>query len=140
MVEPGRYLVGDCACAVSSVIQVEEKETVSRAILDMSLFSGFMEILEIHNGFRYPVQALSNGLERNYQLQGCTCAGTDILASDIRLPELHVDYRRPQNSSRIIFQQTGAYTLDYLPETEAFGFNGAKIPEVYYLKQGKIMP
>lgn len=136
-VEPGRYIVGDSASTVSSVTQVEESDDISRAVVDMSVFSGFMEIIEIGDGFRYNVIADGNGSKRKYQLEGCTCAGTDIIVPEVKLPKLKVDYKNPQNSSRVVFVNTGAYSLEYLGNDRA-GFNGAPVPDVYIVHNGKL--
>ncbi|MFO7884380.1 MAG: hypothetical protein R6U68_06130 [Desulfobacteraceae bacterium] len=138
IIEPGRYIVGDCASTWSSVTQVEEKEDICRAIVDISLFSGFMEILEIRDSFQYPVKTDSTGPRMKYQIEGCTCAGTDIIVPEIKLPRLRTDYRRPEKSSRIIFQNTGAYTLDYIGKNGSAGFNGAATPGIYFIEQGQL--
>lgn len=136
-IEPGRYIVGDSACTVSTVIQAEEQEDISRAVVDMSVFSGFMEIIEIGDGFRYLVTTDSKGPMKKYHVEGCTCAGTDIIVPEVKLPRLHVDYKNPENSSRVIFENTGAYTLDFLGKNDKSGFNGAPTPPVYFVEGGE---
>lgn len=137
-IEPGRYIVGDTAFSCASVIQVRETSPVARAVIDMSVFSGFMEILEIRDGFHYPVKGQENpsGDLVRYQLEGPSCAGTDILCRDIQLPRLKVDFYHPHLNSRIYFADTGAYTLDYIDWKQAFGFNGAPFPNIYYSGKG----
>lgn len=133
-VEPGRFLVGDAAFTCTSVLQVREDFPISRAVVDMSVFSGFMEILEIKDGFHYRVSGESVMQEafRRYQLGGPTCAGTDILCNDILLPRLYVNFKEPHLSSRIYLANTGAYTLDYIAWHQTSGFNGSRIPRVYF--------
>lgn len=133
-VEPGRFLVGDSAFTCTSVLQVREGSPISRAVVDMSVFSGFMEILEIKDGFHYRVsgEAVTREGFRRYQLGGPTCAGTDVICNDILLPELYVDFKSPHLSSRIYFANTGAYTLDYIAWDQRSGFNGSRIPRVYF--------
>ena len=138
-VEPGRFLVGDAGTTWSSVIQHQDKKEISRVVTDMSIFSGFIEILEIKNGFQYPITTDSNGPVQKYQIEGCTCAGTDIIAGETELPKLHVDYKKPENSSRIIFGNTGAYSLDYIGKNGSNGFNGARIPEIYFIQGGRLL-
>ncbi len=133
-VEPGRFIVGDAAFTCASVIQVREEKPVSRAVIDMSVFSGFMEILEISDGFHYPIsgEARASGELVRYHLGGPSCAGTDMICRDIMLPRLHVDYRYPHLSSRIYFANTGAYTLDYIARHQKTGFNGSRIPKIFF--------
>ncbi|MCG8615855.1 MAG: hypothetical protein MI802_06530 [Desulfobacterales bacterium] len=133
--EPGRFIVGDAAYTCASVIQVREEKPVSRAVLDMSVFAGFMEILEISDGFHYALRTNAPGREREmirYDLGGPTCAGTDIICRNIELPRLRVDYQNPRLSSRVYFANTGAYTLDYIARDKDTGFNGARIPKIYF--------
>ena len=132
--EPGRYMVGNAAYSCASVIQVKEETPVSRAVVDLSIFSGFMEILEISDGFHYVPTVGNTGATPlvRYHIGGPTCAGTDVICKDILLPRLRVDYRDPGKSSRIYFADTGAYTLEYIARREAFGFNGAHIPKIYF--------
>lgn len=134
--EPGRYLVGDCALTGASVIQVEEQKPLSRAVVDLSVFCGFIEIIE-NGGIRYPMMTDAKGETVGYRIGGATCAGTDILAEEVLLPRLTVNHRYPEKSSRIYFAQTGAYTLEYIDTGRKAGFNGAPIPQVFYLKEGR---
>ena len=62
-----------------------------------------------------------------------------MIAEEVMLPQLAVDHRIPRQSSRIYLSNTGAYTLDYVMNTEMHGFNGLSIPQVYYIKNGKIL-
>lgn len=136
--EPGRFLVGDCAMTGTSVILVEDQKPLSRAVVDLSVFCGFIEIIENGGGMRYPVMTDARGKTTGYRIGGATCAGTDILAEEAVLPRLKVDHLHPYKSSRIYFAQTGAYTLDYIDTGRKAGFNGAPIPVVYYLKNGRL--
>ncbi|HCY83755.1 MAG TPA: hypothetical protein DHV36_01320 [Desulfobacteraceae bacterium] len=137
--EPGRFIVGDAAFTCASVIQVREAAPVSRAVIDMSVFSGFMEILEISDGFHYAVTGDSgrSGDFVRYDIGGPTCAGTDRICADVLLPRLAVNYAKPHLSSRLYFANTGAYTLDYIARHQQAGFNGARIPNIYYAGEGE---
>ena len=138
-VEPGRFIVGDAAFTCASVIQIREAEPVSRVVVDMSVFSGFMEILEISDGFHYSVTGDSGmaGDFVRYDIGGPTCAGTDRICKDVLLPKLTVNYAFPHLSSRLYFANTGAYTLDYIARHQQAGFNGAPIPKIYYSGEGE---
>ena len=138
VVEPGRFLVGTSGLLVTSVVQSETKDPISRAVVDASVFTGLIEKLEFKNGFQYPLQVNHNGGSRRYTILGPTCDGEDIIASDVDLPFLKVDHQRPRNSSRIFIKNTGAYTFDYSPIRHGDAFNGAKVPEVY-LRKGEVI-
>jgi len=108
--------------------------------VDLSVFSGrLIEIIESGDGFRYPVETTeAQGEPVTYQIGGASCAGTDILVKEVCLPRLRTDHQDERNSSRIYFLNTGAYTLDYIAVGQKAGFNGARLPGVYYLKGGRI--
>ena len=98
-----------------------------------------MEIIEIGDGFQYPIETTGNGEKRPYRIIGATCAGTDVIAETVQLPRLKVDHQVPRNSSRIYLLNTGAYTLEYVMTAAMNGFNGLTIPRVYFLKNGEIV-
>jgi len=62
-----------------------------------------------------------------------------VIAEKIMLLLLKVDHKVSGNSSLICLQNTGAYTLDYVKVVGMNGFNGLKIPHVYYMKNGEIL-
>jgi diaminopimelate decarboxylase len=138
-VEPGRFLVGDTAFAAASVIHVENSAKKLRAIIDLSLFSGLIEILEEGEGFEYPIETDATGPEHIYQICGPTCAGTDIIVREILLPELRVDYASPEKRSRLYLLNTVAYTLEYIGLRQQAGFNGSANPKVYYIDGGRLV-
>jgi ornithine decarboxylase len=137
-VEPGRFLMGPAAMIGASVTQVEDRKPVARAVVDMSLFTGLMEKLEFKDGFEYPIETDAEGKNGSYTLLGPTCDGEDVLAVEIPLPRLHVDHRNPRAGSRIFIGNTGAYTLEYSPIDRPHGFNGARVPSVWFLETGRI--
>lgn len=137
-VEPGRFIVGDCALACGSITNLDHADDLSRATVDLSVFGGFMEIIEIGDGFQYPIISYGNGDQRHYRIIGATCAGTDVIAEKIQLPRLEVDHRNPDKSSRIYLLNTGAYTLEYIMTSSPSGFNGLFVPRVYYMENGNI--
>ena len=138
--EPGRYLVGDAAITCSSVLQVENKPCVSRAMIDMSVFTGFIEMLESQMLIKYQVEIDHHeGEEKNYQIIGPTCAGTDIVVDQVSLPLLEIDHKNPHFCSKLFHLNTGAYTVDYISLGQQNGFNGAKLPNVHFMRQGKLL-
>jgi ornithine decarboxylase len=139
-IEPGRFVVGDAAHTCTSVTHVDDKEPVSRVSVDMSVFSGLIEILEItDDGFAYPIITDGDGEKKRYQIVGTTCAGTDIIADEVLLNELKVDRSNPENNSKLFFLNTGAYTLEYIGKNQPSGFNGARIPRVFFVENGEIV-
>ena len=138
-IEPGRFIVGDCAMTCASVTNVQHQKPISRATVDISVFGGLMEIIEIGDGFQYPIETTGNGEKRPYRIIGATCAGTVVIAENIQLPRLKVDLRNPKKSSRIYLLHTGAYTLEYVMTAGKNGFNGLTIPRVHYIKNGEIL-
>jgi len=138
-IEPGRFIVGDCAIACASVINVHHQKSISRAAVDLSVFGGLIEIIEVGDGFQYPIETAGNGEKQLYRIIGATCAGTDVIVENIQLPRLKVDLRNPKNSSRIYLLNTGAYSLEYVITAGTNGFNGLTIPRVHYIKDGEIV-
>jgi ornithine decarboxylase len=139
-VEPGRFIIGDCALACGSVTNLHHQNSVSRATVDLSVFGGLMEIIEVGDGFQYPIETFGDGEIQFYRIIGATCAGTDVIAEAVQLPRLTVDHRSPRNSSRIYLLNTGAYSLDYVMSSGATGFNGLTVPHVYFIRNGEVEP
>ena len=98
-----------------------------------------MELIEIGDGFQYPIISTGKGRIQPYRIIGSTCAGTDVIADNIPLPKLKVDLRDQNKSSRIYLLNTGAYSLEYVMKDGRNGFNGLTIPQVHYRKNGEIM-
>jgi ornithine decarboxylase len=138
-VEPGRYLVGDSALACTSVIQVINERPISRVTVDISVFAGLIEIIEKGDGFQYMIKTTAQGDKKLYKIVGSTCAGTDVIANEIRLPRLSVNHQDSSKSSRLYISNTGAYTLDYIPNGANYGFNGAEIPKVFFINNGELV-
>jgi ornithine decarboxylase len=138
-VEPGRYITGDSAFACTSVIQVDDAPVISKVTVDLSVFTGLIEIVENRDRFHYPIETSEEGATRLYRVFGPTCAGNDVIAEEMMLPALRADHVNPEDSSRLFLLNTGAYCLDYISVDEGFGFNGARIPNVFFMKDGKIL-
>lgn len=138
-IEPGRFLVGDSALACTSVTQIADAPSISRVTVDISVFAGLIEIIEKGDGFQYMLRTEAQGNPKLYKIVGSTCAGTDIIANEIRLCGLRVNHHDTDKSSRLYILNTGAYSLDYLSADTEYGFNGAKIPRVFYIYNGDVM-
>jgi len=127
--EPGRYLVADSSCIVSTIIGVEERGEKTWLFLDVGTFQAFIEIFEFHD-FPYPVYSLdhisgkakSHSL-KEYVLSGPSCDSYDTMTHSIKLPsDLAV-------GNKLLIDMTGAYTVVY-----GSNFNGFKVPQRKFIK------
>ncbi|MCF6237772.1 MAG: hypothetical protein L3J79_02995 [Candidatus Marinimicrobia bacterium] len=136
-IESGRFLVANSAVLGSSVIQLEAGAELSIATLDISVFSGLLEIFESKLAMEYPVWSDGDGPLSTYRLEGPTCAGNDVLSRPVNLSELVVDYRSGVPCTKVYFGNTGAYSIDYVRGIQS-GFNGSRIPSILTLKDSKV--
>jgi len=112
---------------VASVIGRENRSGVDWLYLDMGVFQGLIEPLEIP-GWKYPIftEKSHRGYKKSFILTGPTCDAYDTLGSGYMLPsDINV-------GDRIYIGAAGAYTLVYGSE-----FNGFEIPKTYYIGEGK---
>jgi ornithine decarboxylase len=124
LIEPGRYISANTSMLVSSVIGREHRTGTDWLYLDMGVFQGLIEPLEIP-GWKYPIftDKSPRANKKSYVLTGPTCDAYDTLGNDYELPsDLNV-------GDRIYIGATGAYTLVYGSE-----FNGFGIPKTYYVE------
>jgi len=135
--ELGRFLVANSALLGSRVIQLQEREKDTLATLDASVFSGLFELFESGHDIEYPMSCSSQKPARAYRLEGPTCAGIDLLAPRVMLPELSVDHRGDE-SDLVYFENTGAYSMAYVSGNDV-GFNGSRIPTVYVVEHGELI-
>ena len=105
----------------------------------MSVFAGLIEIIEKGDGFQYMIKTDAHGIKKLYKIVGSTCAGTDVVANEIMLPSLSVNHQDSDKSSRLYILNTGAYSLDYISIDASYGFNGAKIPRVFFINNGEVI-
>jgi ornithine decarboxylase len=115
-VEPGRGLVGDAGVLVSRVVGKATRSGTRWLYLDVGVFNGLMEAV---GGIEYQYVSLdTQGPEQSWTVAGPSCDSMDIVAREIRLPELAVD-------DRVAITPAGAYTVVY-----ASSFNGLTHPPV----------
>ena len=126
--EPGRYISAESALLVSSIIGHENRAGSKWLFLDMGVFQGLIEPLEMP-GIKFPVIStkLNNPSELvSYTLTGPTCDACDTIGDDYKLPEnLTV-------GDKICLLSTGAYTDVY-----ESSFNGFKPPKKYYIQSDR---
>jgi ornithine decarboxylase len=114
-VEPGRSLVGDAGTLVTSVIGTASRRGKPWVFVDQSIYSGLLEVI---GGWRYPIMTEKDYLpKRPTTLAGPSCDSTDIIATDLDLPELAV-------GDRVLLFSAGAYTTSYRE------YNGFPFPDV----------
>lgn len=127
LIEPGRYISANTSVLVTSIIGREHRTGTDWLYLDMGVFQGLIEPLEIP-GWKYPIftDKSRRGYKKSYVLTGPSCDAYDTLGSDYALPsELNV-------GDRLYIGAAGAYSLVY-----GSTFNGFEIPKTYYVKWKK---
>lgn len=122
--EPGRFLVANSSLLITKVIAREHRSGTDWLHLDMGVFQGLMEPLEM-KGWKYPVftDRYPKEYKKEFVLTGPTCDAYDTIGTDYLLPS---DIGR---GDKIYFKSVGAYTTVY-----GSNFNGFKMPEVYFVK------
>jgi len=120
--EPGRFISANSSLLVTRVIAREHRSGTDWLHLDMGVFQGLMETLEM-KGWKYPVFTDKNqkGYKREFALTGPTCDAYDTIGTDYLLSS---DIGR---GDKIYFKSVGAYTTVY-----GSSFNGFNVPEVYF--------
>jgi ornithine decarboxylase len=113
--EPDRYLVGDAGTLVTSVIGKARRAGKPWIFVDQSVYAGLLDVV---GGWRYPIVTEKDYLpKRPTALAGPTCDSRDVLAADVRLPELEV-------GDRLLLFSAGAYTTSYRE------YNGFPFPRI----------
>lgn len=123
-IEPGRYISANTSVLVTSVIGREHRAGTDWLYIDMGVFQGLIEPLEIP-GWKYPVftEKSRRGYKKSFTLTGPTCDAYDTLGHDYMLPsDLNV-------GDRLYIGAAGAYSLVY-----GSTFNGFEIPKTYYIE------
>jgi ornithine decarboxylase len=123
--EPGRYISATSSVTVTSVIGRENRGGSDWLFLDMGVFQGLMEPLEI-DGWRYPIFTdygrKAGNFSKPFVLTGPTCDAYDTIGLGYELPS------NLKMGDRMYIGSTGAYTLVY-----SSNFNGFQPPKTYYL-------
>jgi ornithine decarboxylase len=120
ILEPGRYLVGDSAMLVSTVIGQAERNGQNWLYIDASAFHGLMEALQVRGEFPYLVKTAKDGQSKEpYVLTGPTCDSDDTILNEVWLPEMQV-------GDRLQIMNTGAYSFVY-----SSNFHGFTTPDIY---------
>jgi ornithine decarboxylase len=124
VIEPGRYMVGDAAMLVATVIGKAKRGDENWLFLDVGAFHGLMESLQVKGEFPYRVKASRQSLQqKKYVLTGPTCDPDDTILNEVWLPEVGV-------GDKIYIMNTGAYSFVY-----ASNFHGFSAPEVRFISE-----
>ena len=99
--EPGRYIAGPSAIAVSSVMGRAQRAGKWWYYLDDGVYGSYSGQVFDHG--RYPLRALRTGRLQPSVLAGPTCDSIDVVAEDVPLPRL-------REGDLIIGAAMGAYT------------------------------
>jgi ornithine decarboxylase len=125
VIEPGRYISANSSVLVTSVIGREHRTGTDWLYVDMGVFQGLIEPLEIP-GWKYPIftDKSRSGYKKSFVLTGPTCDAYDTIGADYMLPsDMNV-------GDRVYIGATGAYSLVYGSK-----FNGFEVPKTYYINK-----
>jgi ornithine decarboxylase len=109
--EPGRYIAGPAAIAVSSVMGRAQRSGAWWYYLDDGVYGSYSGQLYDHG--HYPIRALREGPLHASVLAGPTCDSIDVIAEDIRLPKL-------KEGDLLVGSAMGAYTWAHASEFNFF--------------------
>lgn len=122
-IEPGKALVGQAGCLVTSVIDCFVSDGKSIAVLDTSV-NHHPEVFEYQ--WHPPLREHRPNGRYSALLAGSTCLAGDIFG----------EYRFDQPlkvGDRLVFMDAGAYTL-----VKAHRFNGYNLPDIYLSAKGEV--
>jgi ornithine decarboxylase len=121
--EPGRFMVAESSVIVTEIIAREHRSGTDWLYLDMGVFQGLMEPLEMA-GWKYPTFTDKNprGYKKDFVLTGPSCDAYDTIGMDYSLPS---DINK---GDKVYIGSAGAYTSVY-----GSNFNGFQIPETYFI-------
>ena len=121
--EPGRFIVANSSVVVTEVTAREHRSGADWLYLDMGVFQGLMEPLEMKE-WQYPIFTDKNprGYKKAFTLTGPSCDAYDTLGDDYILPS---DINR---GDKLYIASTGAYTSVY-----GSNFNGFEMPKNYFV-------
>jgi ornithine decarboxylase len=119
IIEPGRFLVGDAAVLVSSVIGKARRNEENWLYLDAGVFNGLMETVD-HLAYEFDFDVPDERPWDTFTIAGPSCDPTDVIFTGQHIPDLQVD-------ERFYILNAGAYTVSY-----ASYFNGFAPPRVVY--------
>lgn len=121
--EPGRYVTANASVIVTEVIAREHRSGSDWLYLDMGVFQGLIEPLEMKS-WRYPIftDRSTKGYKKEFVLTGPTCDAFDTIGTDYPLSaDINV-------GDKLYIGAAGAYSIVY-----GSNFNGFEIPKSYFV-------
>lgn len=109
IIEPGRYMVGDCGTIVTEIILISVKSEVNESkwvYLDVGRFNGLAEAEDVIYPI-FPVKSSKDSEE--VILAGPTCESCDIIYQNYK----HKLPRKIKEGDKLYILSTGAYTWQY---------------------------
>lgn len=122
LIEPGRFLVGDSATLVSSVIGKARRNGEHWLYLDVGVYNGLMETIE-NFAYEFDFNVESTREKGRFTIAGPSCDSMDTMFTGQSIPDL-------QLGERFYILNAGAYTSSY-----ASHFNGFPLPRVLYTEE-----
>lgn len=120
--EPGRFITAESSVIVTEVIAREHRSGMDWLYLDMGVFQGLMEPLEMRS-WKYPTFTDKNprGYKKDFVLTGPSCDAYDTIGTYSLPSEIN-------RGDKVYIGSAGAYTSVY-----GSNFNGFKIPKNYFV-------
>jgi ornithine decarboxylase len=108
---------------VTEIIAREHRSGTDWLHLDMGVFQGIMEPLEMRS-WKYPTFTEKNprGYKKDFVLTGPTCDAFDTIGTDYSLPS------EMNTGDKVYIGSAGAYTSVY-----GSTFNGFEVPKTYFI-------
>lgn len=121
--EPGRFISAESSVIVTRIIAREHRSGTDWLHLDMGVFQGLMEPLEMRT-WKYPLFTDKNprGYKKEFALTGPTCDAYDTIGTDYSLPS------EMNEGDKVYIGSAGAYTSVY-----GSTFNGFEVPKTYFI-------
>jgi diaminopimelate decarboxylase len=102
IVEPGRYLSGECGVLLTKVLDVKISHNVHFVITDAGINHFLRPALIRQNHPVFIANKFDQGPSQSYRVEGPLCTSLDCIGSDVMLPEVMI-------GETIAFFNAGAY-------------------------------
>lgn len=127
VVEPGRYLSGECGVMLTKVIDVKTSRGVEFVITDAGINHFLRPALIQQNHPVFVANKFDRTPVQTYRVEGPLCTGLDCIGRDVMLPE-------PEIGDTLAFFNAGAYGF-----TESMPyFLSHPVPAEVMIREGKV--